>query len=523
MSRGTTPPRAVVADGRALERNLACFLLQEQGYLVAAEATSAADLTRAVKELSPDVVVAHESTAMERGASVIPGIRRSSPWTRIIVVTSDRAATPAVLVDEADAVVEEGTGLKDLPLALAPPAVLEPTIDPVGAQPTRARVTPELSADTEGSVVPLAPRRPGRPRWLERLQVVAAASILVLAVVLARGAGPGSPVAPVDPDAPDDPRIEAAFETLEELVAVAETATPAQIEELVQELLAYRAAAALAGLDTSALDAEIADLIVPLLETIPTENGDVIETLLGDLIEDAIVEPSPDVTSPPDEGPSIEPPAEETEPPAEDLSPVVDPPVESPSPDASPLPDISPIPSESPPPDPVETPSPSESPDPSESPSPSESPDPSESPEPTDPTDPPEPTDPTDPPEPTDPTDPPEPTDPTDPPEPTDPTDPPEPTDPTDPPEPSETKTPDPSPSKSLPIGPPDKETTTGAPDPASDHGQGEDGDDQGEDGDDQGEDGTAAGSLVVIPPSLILLLAGSGVARRFTRRDRGR
>jgi ActR/RegA family two-component response regulator len=163
-----------------MERNLARFLVEERGFAVAAEAATAADTASAVQEHRPDVVLVHEDVAVEGGPALFDAIRSSSPRTRVVLLTTNRAAASAALVAAADAVVEEGSGLTELASALSgrpdrPVAVRAAAPIPLVASVKRSHAT----AKERG--------------WIERLQGAAAASIIVLAVILARGAGTGVP------------------------------------------------------------------------------------------------------------------------------------------------------------------------------------------------------------------------------------------------------------------------------------------------------------------------------------------
>jgi len=173
-------PSAVIADQRALERNLVRFLLEEAGYVVVAESTTAQDTASAVEQHRPDVVVVHENAAIDRDISVVPLIRRSSPSSKVIVLVWSDSAAPPELLQAADAVVEEGAGIKELGFALA---------DAPKGERIRMSESPDgLREATTGGAANAT------QRWLERLQGALAASILALAVlVVAIGADGGPP------------------------------------------------------------------------------------------------------------------------------------------------------------------------------------------------------------------------------------------------------------------------------------------------------------------------------------------
>jgi AmiR/NasT family two-component response regulator len=118
MRRAVQPLRAVVADGRALERSLVRFLLAEAGYVVVAEAATAQDTARVLETHRPDVLVLHENVALVPEGSILPGLRGVSPSTKVILVTWIDSSAPADLLHEADAVIEEGAGIQQLAFAL---------------------------------------------------------------------------------------------------------------------------------------------------------------------------------------------------------------------------------------------------------------------------------------------------------------------------------------------------------------------------------------------------------------------
>ena len=117
MKNPNDRPSAVVADGRALGRNLMRFLLEEQGYQVAAETATAFDTVRAASEHHPDLIVVHQSCIAPSSRFGIARVKGASPSTRVIVVVPD-AATGRRYGKTADAVVSEGPGLQELVLAL---------------------------------------------------------------------------------------------------------------------------------------------------------------------------------------------------------------------------------------------------------------------------------------------------------------------------------------------------------------------------------------------------------------------
>jgi CheY-like chemotaxis protein len=351
MKRQAARPSAVIADRRALERNLVRFLLEEAGYRVVAETTTAQDTASAVEQHRPDVVVVHENVAIDRDVSIIPLIRRTSPSSKVIFLVWIDTTAPAELLQAADAVVEEGAGIKELGFALAG----TPRDDRISTQ-TFESPDGLRQATTDGAAK-------AKRRWLERLQGAVAASILVLAIaVVAVGADRG-------PTAPGEARqhLSAAYSSLNTLVERAPAASPAEIAELARILFTERAFAMEAGADVSALDAEIERILAPLLPSLAPESAATILAILGELVTGGDVPPSPEPSGEPSPPPEPRPTPDATTPPA---------PTETPSPTETPAPSETPSP--------TETPAPSETPSPTETPAPTETPSPTETPAPTD-------------------------------------------------------------------------------------------------------------------------------------------
>src|SRR6185436_12274552 len=169
MSRRT----AIVADRRPLERGLARFLLEERGLFVVGEAATMADVLLQVQQLEPDLLVLHEKLALDHDPTVVAQIRRISARTSVVLLAASRDALPAELILLTDTVVEDGPGLTGLGTAVAGPTT---EIDAAsGTEPVDAKAI---------AVVP--PARSAGSRWADRLQGLAVASIIALALVVAR-------------------------------------------------------------------------------------------------------------------------------------------------------------------------------------------------------------------------------------------------------------------------------------------------------------------------------------------------
>ena len=268
-------PTAVVADERPLGRSLVRFLLLEHGYDVLEETSMPFDTVLAAAHHHPDVIVAHEACVDPNFRYGVDRIRGASPESRIIVVVDDGSIVDPSLAAAADFVVEDGPGLPQLVLALDGTALgLRPTVMSLAAE--------------EASRSAVARRR---GRWFERLQGATAASILVIALVLSRGAEP--PVAQDPRDGPSfrDRNLVVAYDSLLELADRAPSAGADDVVAMAVQLLEERAAAEAQGLDVSALDSRIADLIGPLLPTLPPRTADALVAVLGDLVDE--VDPGP--------------------------------------------------------------------------------------------------------------------------------------------------------------------------------------------------------------------------------------
>ena len=383
MRRATSQPRAVVADGRPLERGLVRFLLDEAGYVVVAEAGAAHDTAEAVREYQPDVLVLNENTAIDHGVPVIADLRRASPATKFILVTSSGTTASADLLDEADAVIEEGAGIKELGFALESP---------------RRDVRTE-KARVQAALEPLSLSEPGvrnHLRWLERMQGAAAASILIIAIALFVGPFGGVPSGP-EGNREANVHLSAAFRSLDELAQRVSTADPSEVGSLAAPLWTQRALALASGGDVTALDEQIATTLRPLLPSMSPEAATTLLAILRDLVPGSEPTAPPPVESTTTPEPSPVPVESATQSPSPESPVPSETPPPSPEPEPShgppprPTPSPEPKPTETPSPSPSETPSPSESPSPSPSetpstsptetpsPSPSETPSPSES------------------------------------------------------------------------------------------------------------------------------------------------
>jgi hypothetical protein len=320
MSRRT----AIVADRRPLERGLARFLLEERGLFVVGEAATMADVLLQVQQLKPDLLVLHEKLALDHDPTVVAQIRRISARTSVVLLAASRDALPAELILLTDTVVEDGPGLTGLGTAVAGPTTEIDTAS--GREPVDAKAI---------AVAP--PARSAGSRWADRLQGLAVASIIALALVVARDMTTPTLV----PTVVGRAHLVAAWDSLDELESALTDATPDQIAEIASALIDDRAAAEASGVSVTTLDQALVETLAEVWPTLPPETQDLLLGLFGDIIGDDQVSLPPPLPSPSPE-PTASPHPE---------------PEPTPSPSAEPAPDEASVlpPSETPSPEPTET------------------------------------------------------------------------------------------------------------------------------------------------------------------------
>ena len=364
-------PPVLIADRRPVSRQLIRFLLEQDRFDVLGEASTVTEVLRSVTTHRPDALVVNDNVPAAPGTDPIREIRRLSPSTKVVLISSGRLEGSPW--QGADAILEEEVSVRQLTRVLAQILAGVAVIAPAA-----------ISIEGPGEAAPSATAsRPGRRsmagRWVARLQGAVAACILVLAFVVAHSSGP------VGPSTGDrSVRLDAAYSSLERLVdALEQGASPADISAAAGRLVVLRAEAIAAGVSVEQLDAAIRSQIPDLLSSVPDPIAATVTTVLGDVLTQG---PPPPTTSP-EPSPTVEPspspePSPNPEPsPVPDTNPAPPPqPEPSPSSEPSPEPSASPSPEPSPSPIPEPSPSPSPSPEPSLSPSPSPSETPSPSP-----------------------------------------------------------------------------------------------------------------------------------------------
>ncbi len=287
MSR-KEPVRVVVADEAPVNRSLIRYFLENDGFRVVGESSSADELVALAGSDRPDAVVIDDGLPGTNLFDTIKRIRKASPSTRIILFSSrvPSDASRALGRRGADAALEKGVGLKDLTPALtllcgAPPATV-----------------PEVPAPMPIAIRPAPP--PRRRRFLPRTGASAAVSLAVLAVlalVLLRAWSGGSPPLRPNPNPVASPTpavedldlgvlyLDAAMGDLSDLLAAMPRGSFEEIVDLARGLMRGRTAALASGTDVSRLDALLAKRLTPsLLAQVSPRTAWVLVGILGPLL-----------------------------------------------------------------------------------------------------------------------------------------------------------------------------------------------------------------------------------------------
>lgn len=282
------PLRVLIAAPQPLHRELVRFFLEEAGCQVVALVASGGDAVSLVTSKRPDAVILHESLVTTVGAGLIQRVRQGSTSTKIVVVTPQPERAWSGRSRGADAFVEEWVGIQELGIVLQrlcrgasvpwQPARVQAKRGTVGSSP----------AAGQGEGLPPPPRAVHLPmglqaRWYERLRGAAAASVILILLILGRGLllpatseGPGSAASAY---------LTNAHTTLQLLVASMRAGRSAEaIAETARRLIAERAAALASGADTTRLDAAIDTKVSPLLSNVTDKGAAAIEYVLGDLL-----------------------------------------------------------------------------------------------------------------------------------------------------------------------------------------------------------------------------------------------
>jgi hypothetical protein len=272
-----------------------------------------------VQQLKPDLLVLHEKLALDHDPTVIAQIRRISARTSVVLLASSRDALPPELILLADTVVEDGPGLTGLGTAVAGPT-------------TEIDTAPETEPVDAKAIAVVPPARSAGSRWADRLQGLAVASIIALALVVARDMTTPTLV----PTVVGRAHLVAAWDSLDELESALSHETPDRIAEIASALIDDRAAAEASGISVTTFDQALVETLVGLWPTLPPDTQELLLGLFGGIIGDDQVSlppplPSPSPEPPPSPHPEPEPaPAPSEEPVPNDAS--VPPPSDTPSP-----------------------------------------------------------------------------------------------------------------------------------------------------------------------------------------------
>ena len=280
--------RVLVAAHQPLHRELVRFFLEEAGCQVVALVASGEDTISLVTSKRPDAVILDESLVAMVGAGFIHRVRQGSTSTKIVVVTPQPERSWSGPSRGADAFVEEWVGIQELGIVLQRLCRGAPVpVQPARVQAKRATAGSSPAAGQFEGLPPSARAvhlpRGLRDRWSERLRGAAAASVILILLLLGRGLllpasseGPGSAASAY---------LTNAYSTLELLAASMRPGRSAvAIAETARRLIAERAAALASGADTSRLDAAIDAKVSPLLSNVTDRGAAAIEYVLGDLL-----------------------------------------------------------------------------------------------------------------------------------------------------------------------------------------------------------------------------------------------
>jgi CheY-like chemotaxis protein len=281
------PLRVLVAAPQPLHRELVRFFLEEAGCHVVALVASGGDAVSLVTSKRPDAVILHESLVTTVGAGLIQRVRQGSTSTKVVVVTPQPERAWSGRSRGADAFVEEWVGIQELGVVLQRLCRGSPPVQPARVQAKRATVGSSPAAG-QGEGLPPPPRAVHLPmgvqaRWYERLRGAAAASVILILLLLGRGLMP--PATSEGPGSAASAYLTNAQSTLQLLVASMRAGRPAEaIAETARLLIAERAAALASGADTTRLDAAIDTKVSPLLSDVTDRGAAAIEYVLGDLL-----------------------------------------------------------------------------------------------------------------------------------------------------------------------------------------------------------------------------------------------
>ena len=187
LAGGTDPTlRVLVAVPIPLQRSLVQFFMQEAGFDLLPIPLPNVNLAKVAAHDHPDAIVLHESVAKPWDSSLASEVRRESPSTRIVVLAQAPDEAWAGPARGADAYLEEWVGIAELEGVLRDLCPVGSTLLAAASAQT-AETAPEGLPVLEGAVdespMPAARARARGGRWYERIQVAAAAAIILFALL----------------------------------------------------------------------------------------------------------------------------------------------------------------------------------------------------------------------------------------------------------------------------------------------------------------------------------------------------
>ncbi|MEX0990578.1 MAG: hypothetical protein WD206_09840, partial [Actinomycetota bacterium] len=333
------PLRVVIAADSAMNRDIVRFFLQEDGFEIVGDAARAEDAAWMAAKFGADAVILQESIAAEEAQEAIHRLRAQAPSTRIVVVTPEGSAGPAMSATRgADSYLEAGVGLVDLALVLrtitAEPASALGAVAPATPVPVRPQ---DVHVPDAAAAAPLlvpefgledTPKRRLVPErlslWLgggrQRLVPIlagAAALLLAVSLVLSRSSlsdalfpqQAGPQFAGVAEGPSPSIYVEASLNRVDALVVSLQGFDVEEAPNLARELVEERQRAIDAGAsdeEVAELDAVVEEKLRPVIQTAPERVAAAVLTILapvfpwaeedlGDFIEDGIVPPGVDI------------------------------------------------------------------------------------------------------------------------------------------------------------------------------------------------------------------------------------
>lgn len=292
--------RVLIAGNIYVKRALVRGFLEDDGYDVIAEALTSSEIQPAIRRGSPDAVVVDDEL-LEIGS--IERIRSVAPDAKVVVFTSTPPSSPSAMIG-ADAYLEKGVGLAALTallgrlfepdrssLALVGAAAGAGTLSTsgTGGRTDLAGSTANATTETAGAL-----GSGGGPP--ARLVAVGGGAILIvvgLIAMLTTGGG-GTDPAPADTtdqtgggvvvaQPTEDTELDAAYATLDRLVAAIEGGNYVLATVEAQALMDARESAFAAGFTISGLDAEVTARLEGVVTDIPEGASANLQGILGDL------------------------------------------------------------------------------------------------------------------------------------------------------------------------------------------------------------------------------------------------